>query len=171
MYGQWLSLIGVTDLMMESIVLVIAWLSLMLLARRSAWQIALISLPGTAAHELSHFLVGTLLLAKPVSLNLIPKRQGKSWQLGAVSFSGLNIFNAAPVAYAPLLLVGAAWVLFDRWMLPVFQAGDYPIWVLSGYAVACTLFSCLPSPTDIRVGGLSTFAWGGVCYGFWWLYR
>src|SRR5208282_1833152 len=150
-------------------VLVAAWLVVMRLARRSAWQIALISLPGTALHELSHFLIGSVLLAKPVSVSLIPKRKGNGWQLGAVEFTGLNIINAAPVAYAPLILVGVAWVLFDRWMLPVFQARDYQVWLLSGYAVACTLFSCLPSPRDIRVGGLSPFAWGAVCYGVWWL--
>ncbi|MGD1074909.1 MAG: hypothetical protein ABR903_02340 [Thermodesulfovibrionales bacterium] len=155
--------------MTASIVLVAAWLVVMRLARRSAWQIALISLPGTALHELSHFLIGTLLLAKPVSVSLIPKRKGNGWQLGAVEFTGLNIINAAPVTYAPLLLVGLAWLLFDRWMMPVFKAGGYSVWVLSGYAVACALFSCLPSTTDIKASGLSPFAWGAVCYGVWWL--
>jgi len=160
---------GVTALMTPSIILVVAWLVVMHIARRSAWQIALVSLPGTALHELCHFLLGGLLMAKPVSVSLIPGRQENGWKLGAVKFTSLNIINAAPVAYAPLLLVGLAWILFDRWMLPVFQAGDYPVWVLSGYAVACALFSCLPSPRDIRVGGLSTFVWGAVCYGVWWL--
>jgi hypothetical protein len=155
--------------MTASIVLVASWLVVMRLARRSAWQIALISLPGTALHELCHFLLGTILMAKPVSVGLIPKRKGNGWQLGAVEFAGLNIINAAPVAYAPLLLVGLAWVLFDRWMMPVLQAGDYPVWVLSGYVIACALFSCLPSPTDIRAGGLSPLVWAAVCYGAWWL--
>lgn len=159
------------NLTTASIILVAAWLLVMGLARRSVWQIALISLPGTILHELSHFILGILLFARPVSVNMIPRRQGNGWQLGSIAFSGLNVINAVPVAYAPLLLVGLAWVLFERWTMPVFQSGDYLAWVLSGYVVACALFSCLPSPTDIRVGGLSLFVWGAVCFGVWLLWH
>ncbi len=155
--------------MNPSIILIACWLVAMLLSRRSIWQVGIISLPGVALHELSHLTVGTLMLAKAVSVSLVPKRQGDRWQLGSVNFTGINIFNAAPVAYAPLLLVGLAWALLNRWVVPVFNSGNYPLWVLSGYVVACALFSCLPSRQDIRMGGLSTFAWGAVCYGLWWL--
>jgi hypothetical protein len=50
---------------MPSAALVLIFYVLLRVARNSMWRIALLSLPGTIAHELAHFVVGLLLLAKP----------------------------------------------------------------------------------------------------------
>lgn len=147
--------------------LVMAWFFVMRFAQRSIWQMAIINLPGTAAHELAHFLVGALLLAKPQSFSLIPHRQEGGWQLGSVKFTGLNILTAAPVAYAPLLLAGIAWLMFNGWAVPAFHAARYLSWVISGYAIASALYSCWPSSTDVKLGGLSIILWVILSYGFW----
>jgi len=156
--------------MIFSLILLSGWLLLLLLAQRQFFHIALIGFPGVVMHEFMHLMVGLVLLAKPTSLNLIPRRVGDKWLFGSVSFSGLTIFNAAPVAYAPLLLLGVAWILFHHWMLPLIHAEHYLMWVLSGYLIACAVFYSLPSLTDIKVGGWSTLFWVIVATGIWWLW-
>lgn len=75
--------------------------------------------------------------------------------LGSVSFRNLNIWNAAPVAFAPLAMLPLGTLVMLYWMVPAFQAGQYATWAAAGYLGACCFFSGLPSPTDIRVGALS----------------
>ncbi len=135
------------------------WMALLVLARRQFFHIALIGFPGVVLHELMHLLVGLVLLAKPVSMNLWPRRAGNHWHFGSVAFTGLNLFNAAPVAYAPLLLLPAAWIALHHWMLPQVQRGAYTIAVLWGYVIACGVFYSLPSVTDLKAAGWSTVFW------------
>lgn len=146
---------------LPSALLVAAWLALLRSLRYSAWRVAIFSLVGTIAHELLHLAAGWLFLAQPTSLSIIPKREGSGWTLGSVSFANLTIFNAAPVAFAPLLLIGVGWLGFEYWLCPTFEAGDYLNWIAGGYGVACCLFSCFPSSTDLKIGAIS-----GVFYGF-----
>jgi len=78
--------------------------------RDSMWRIAVLSLPGTIAHELTHLIVGALLLAKPHGFSVWPKAVGRSWRLGAVSFGNIGLLNGVFVAFAPLLLLPIAWM-------------------------------------------------------------
>lgn len=156
-----------TEDLMPSAVLVLAWLALMRAARTSGWSVAIVGMLGTIFHEASHYVIGLLLGAKPVSVSLWPKRQGNYWVLGSVGFERITLWNAAPVAFAPLLLIGVAWLLLAYVVLPTYSAGHYAGWFVGGYAVACCLSSCLPSLTDIRVGFLSAMLYGGVGYFFW----
>lgn len=65
----------------------------------------LFRLAGTICHELAHFCIGLLTGARPQSFSIIPRRAGRYWQLGAVSFSNVGWYNAAPAALAPLLIL------------------------------------------------------------------
>jgi hypothetical protein len=152
---------------MPSILLVAAWFALLRYFRYSGYGIALLSLAGTSLHEAAHFCVGFVLQAKPVSVNLFPKREGNGWTLGSVGFTGLNIFNSAFVAFAPLLLLGLSWCVFTWWLLPAFGAGQYLSWAIAGYVCACAMFSSIPSMQDIRIGALSTLMYGAIGYGIW----
>jgi hypothetical protein len=156
--------------MLIAMVMLGCWLGLLLLARRQFFHIALLGFPGVVMHELAHLLVGMVLLAKPTSLNLWPRRVGNQWQFGSVGFTGLNLFNAAPVAYAPLLLLGAAWFSFHHWMLPQVTHADYAMALLWSYLIACATLYSLPSLTDIRVGGWSTLFWTVLASVSVWLY-
>lgn len=69
---------------------------------------------GTLCHELAHYLVGLLVGAEPGRLTILPRRRGKVWELGSVTFHNLRWYNAAPAALAPLLVLAvpfgvAAW--------------------------------------------------------------
>jgi len=152
---------------LPSILLLAAWFSVLRAARYSGWRIALLSLVGTTGHELCHAAVGWVLGAKPTSFSLLPRREGNVWVLGSVGFRNLTLWNAAPVAFAPLLLAGLAWLIFQFWTVPAFEAEAYVAWLLSGYVLATCLFSCMPSWTDLKIGGLSGLLYGGLGYVGW----
>jgi len=154
-----------------SIVVVLLWLALMILVRRTGYLIALLSIGATWLHECCHLACGVLLGAKPISFSLWPRREGDKWVLGSVGFSNLNVCNSAFVAFAPLGMIFIGYGIFQYWMIPAFTAADYVIWVVAGYGVACSFYACLPSTTDLKVGALSALMYALVGYGLWRLSR
>lgn len=152
---------------LPTILIVLCWLEGLRRARRSAWGAALLSIVGTVLHEMAHLLVGALMLARPTSFSIFPKRTASGWVLGSVGFRNLNILNAGPVAFAPLLLAGVTWAAYAFWAQPAFSAGNYLSWLLSGYVMAVSLFSSIPSATDIRLGARSGLLYGAIGYGLW----
>src|SRR5207253_2132543 len=93
-----------------SVALVLIFYALLRAMRNSMWRIALLSLPGTIAHELAHFVVGLVLLAKPRGFSIWPRAHAHTWTLGSVSFGNIGLLNGAFVALAPLLLLPIAWL-------------------------------------------------------------
>lgn len=128
-----------------AVVLVMALLQRV--ARRlGLWPYALFALPGTLAHELSHWLVAWVLRARPQGLDLVPRRTATGWQLGSVAFQA-PWWRAGPIALAPLLLAPAAL----GWLL-AFTARAEGVWLLvHGWITATLLQACLPSRTDLRI--------------------
>ena len=149
---------------------VIATAALLHYLRRAPRFFSLISLPGTFGHELLHFLVGTLTLAKPEKVSLIPKfhRDG-SVTLGYVMFSNIRWYNALWVGFAPLLALPAAlWMVYWRSaQIPPLQWHELA-W---SYLAASLAYSCLPSQADAEIvmskpagllvylGGASILCW------------
>ena len=104
---------------------------------------------GTLCHELAHFSVGLLTNAEPIGLNLIPRRKGRIWELGSVTFANLRWYNAAPAALAPLLvlflpLVVAAWRTRPGWHFE-------PVDLLLAVLLAPQYLSFWPSPVDWKL--------------------
>lgn len=151
-----------------SAVLILCWLALLRSMRYSGLGIAVLSLAGTIGHEFLHAAVGWVLRAQPTSFSFVPKKSGDTWVLGSVGFTNINLWNAAPVAFAPLLLAGLAWLAFAHWTQPAFAAGEYVSWLISGYVIASSLFACVPSSTDLRVGAASGMMYGALGYLLWW---
>jgi hypothetical protein len=138
-----------------SIVLVVIFHVFLRGARDSMWRVALLSLPGTFAHELAHFLVGLILRAKPHGFSIWPRPDGHGWRLGSVSFGNIGLLNGAWVALAPLLLLPLAWLCLIHILLPLWTDGRWGWWLLAGYLTATALFAALPSFQDIALGGRS----------------
>lgn len=128
---------------------------------------ALVSLPGTWLHEVAHWVVGIVLGARPVSFSLWPRKDGSSWVLGSVGFERLNIWNAAPVALAPLILFILGAIAFEYLLQTSFDQGRYGLWVALGYPVAACLYSGLPSSTDLKVGAISICMYCSAGYLIW----
>jgi hypothetical protein len=111
---------------------------------------------GTLCHELAHFAVGLLTNAEPVGLTILPRRKGKVWELGSVTFANLRWYNAAPAALAPLLvllvpLAVAWWRTRGAW---TFGPADLALTLL----LAPQFLSFWPSPVDWRLA-LRSWPW------------
>ena len=140
---------------MPSILLAIFGYAVLLRVRATPWMLAALAFPGTFAHELSHYLIGFLLRAKPSGFSLWPKRSGKAWRLGAVSFRRVGVLNGAFIALAPLLLLPLGWWCLMRLSVPAWVSGHWLTWLGAGYVTATLFFACTPSLTDIKLGGRS----------------
>jgi hypothetical protein len=118
--------------------------------RRMPRFFSLLSLPGTIGHELLHFLVGTLTLARPMKVSLIPKfhRDGSA-TLGFVMFSNIRWYNALWVGFAPLLALPAAFglVYYRSAQIPPLSLRELA-W---SYLAASLTYSCLPSKADVAI--------------------
>jgi hypothetical protein len=104
---------------------------------------------GTLCHELAHFSVGLLLGAEPTRMSIVPRRSGRRWELGSVTFANLRWYNAAPAALAPFLvllvpLAVAWWRTRAAWQ---FGAGDLALTLL----LAPQFLSFWPSPVDWKL--------------------
>ncbi|QJE03570.1 hypothetical protein HH212_23745 [Massilia forsythiae] len=104
---------------------------------------------GTLCHELAHFAAGLLTNADPVGFSLVPRRRGKVWELGSVTFANLRWYNAAPAALAPLLVLLVPFaVAWWRTRAPwTFGAADLALTVL----LAPQFLSFWPSSVDWRL--------------------
>ena len=116
----------------------------------------LFSALGTLCHELAHFSVGLLLGAEPTGFSIIPRRLGRTWELGSVTFANLRWYNAAPAALAPVLVLlvplAVAW-----WR----TRGDWrfgPTDLLLTFVLAPQFLSFWPSPVDWRLA-LRSWPW------------
>jgi hypothetical protein len=108
---------------------------------------------GTLCHELAHFSVGLLTGAEPTGLTIIPRRLGRTWELGSVTFANLRWYNAAPAALAPLLVLlvplGVAW-----WRTRgAWRFG--PLDLALTLVLAPQFLSFWPSPVDWRLAARS----------------
>lgn len=126
--------------------------------RLGMWAFSLFALPGTAVHELSHWLVALLLGAKPSFPNIIPKREGSTWKLGSVRMTP-NILTRIPIALAPIALlpfgiwyavahpeVTAGWDLVHVWIAGTLIAASLPSrqdWWVALPALICAIVGYL----------------------------
>ena len=158
----WIYLVAVT-----AIAIALHWM------RRMPRFFSLLSLPGTVGHEVLHFLVGTVTLAKPIKASLLPTfhRDGSA-TLGYVRFANIRWYNALFVGFAPLLALPFALALV------YFRAAQVPPWSWAelawGYVAANLAYSCTPSRADVDIVLSKPFgllAWIGAFTGFawWWL--
>jgi hypothetical protein len=122
-------------------------LLLIRLARHAGmWIYAVVALPGTAVHELAHFVVAFVLGARPSFPSLVPTRTERGWRLGEVRFRPGHLramfVGLAPVLLAPLAL----W-----WATTILAHASWPIYILHAWIVAALLSACWPSATDWRL--------------------
>jgi len=155
---------------LPSMTVTVVWVLILQSTRASMWRLALLALPGTLAHELAHLVVGFLLLAKPTGFSVWPKRSGHGWTLGSVTFRGINLFNGAAVAFAPLLFLPLAWFCLIRLAAPFWVHHQWGWWFVGGYLISTILFAAVPSLQDFKQGGPSLLLYGTIG-GLWWLLR
>ena len=126
--------------------------------RMGMWAFSLFSLPGTVAHELSHWLVAFVLGARPSFPGLIPKRERGGWTLGSVKVSP-DILTRIPITLAPIALLPLGiWYAVAH---SEAQGG----WYLAHIWVASTvLYASLPSRQDWLVALPAIICLGLGCF-------
>jgi hypothetical protein len=150
-----------------SIILTVLCQAVLLRARTAPWGLAILALRGTIAHELAHFIIGFILMAKPSGFSLWPKRSGRGRRLGEVTFRRAGVFNSAFIAMAPLLLFPLGWLCLMHLSAPAWAAGHWIRWLAAAYLAATVFFACVPSLTDIKLGGRSLLVYLiviGMCW-------
>jgi hypothetical protein len=123
-------------------------LALVLASRRWVWMYALVTLPGTFLHELSHWGVALLSGGRPTAPSVLPVRSERGWRLGAVGVRQVRWFNALPIGFAPLLLAPLAWLALRH--AAGIDAAHWTHWA-GLYVAAVMAASCLPSRADARI--------------------
>ena len=136
------------------LILIALLFHLMTRLRRWPQLYAVLTWPGTLAHECLHYLAGLLTGARPVSLTIIPRKQTDgSWVLGEVAFVRLRWWNSVPVGLAPLALLPlGGWMAWQSAVLPVL---DWSGAGLKQLSVLCVM-AAWPSPQDWA------HAWKGI---------
>ena len=114
--------------------------------RFGMWPYSLVTLPGTVAHELMHWFIAKVFFARPSFPSLWPRRQGDQWTMGSVAFVP-TMFNAIPVALAPLLLLPLGVFFMSTVMHPA-SGVDY---VIYGWVTGNMLFASMPSEQDWKI--------------------
>ncbi|MES2205855.1 MAG: hypothetical protein V4525_03540 [Pseudomonadota bacterium] len=131
----------------------------MLLTRAIPQLFALLMLTGTIAHEAMHYAVGFLLFAKPSSFSVLPRRAGRHWILGEVTFARLRWWNKLPVSLAPLLLVPLSWQLLC--LALHYESYEWQSLVLKFLCVQW-LIASWPSPRDFYHALMAVIVMGGI---------
>lgn len=107
---------------------------------------ALVNIPGTFLHELMHYLVGSLLNARPVNFTIFPQRNlDGDYVMGSVGFSNITFYNAVPSAMAPLLLLPIAFYI-NRYALPLMAPTFLTIFSMCCYRQLLLRMPFLPAP-------------------------
>ena len=119
-----------------------------LVARLGLWPYALLALPGTAAHELAHWLVAAVTGARPRLPTLWPRRGPRGWQLGAVAFEPAW-WRTMPIALAPLALLPASLA----WLVAFVAQADGASFAAHAWIAGTLLGAARPSRADLRLAG------------------
>ncbi|MDD1011010.1 hypothetical protein M5G27_26420 [Pseudomonas shahriarae] len=118
--------------------------------RRTWIAMKFLQFTGVLVHEMLHYIVGFVTMARPSSMSLVPRTDGGRLVLGSVGFVGLNWINAWITALAPLLALPIVYGLAS-WRLTQgpqhFQWVDILIWV--AFAPQC--LNCWPSRADWKL--------------------
>lgn len=138
------------------------------LARGSLWIFSLVSLPGTVAHELCHYLVAWITGGRPRGFSVWPRRVAGGYLLGSVTFGNPRWTNVCFIGLAPLALLPLAYVLV-RWrltMLPGLGLRELG-WA---YLAANLVQGAIPSGQDLRVAARSPIGWLALAAGLTWVW-
>jgi hypothetical protein len=116
---------------------------------RYKWLFIIFVLPGTIAHELSHWSTALIFGGRPQPPSLWPQTEGQRWTLGHVVIRNPRWYNLPQIAVAPLLLLPLAATAYWYW-LRLYPLTAWQHW-LGLYCIAMLVRSSLPSPEDFRL--------------------
>ena len=128
--------------------------------------IAIIFLPGTILHELSHFLMAIVLFLKVREIHIFPEWDNTYIKLGKVIYEKKDVFRSILVGIAPII-VG---LLFFWWMssVRILETSVISIQIVTIYiifVISSTMFSSKQDLVD-AIYILPIGIIGGIIYSF-----
>ncbi|MBG6083070.1 hypothetical protein [Rubrivivax gelatinosus] len=133
-------------------------------ARLGMVAYCLVALPGTAAHELAHYLVAWALRAHPALPSIVPERTSNGWRLGSVRFVA-GPLRSVPIALAPMALAPLS-LWWAGATLPRLDLGLS--YALHAWGAATTFAASLPSRADWTIAA-PALCLVGLALAFCWL--
>lgn len=127
-------------------------LTILLLAGVICWRggspgFWILAWPGTAVHELCHWIVGLVTLGQPDQINIMPTPPKDGEQvLGSVTFNNIGWWNALPIGIAPLMAFPLALMIANATTFDWTWGSALMVWIL-----ASVVSQCWPSSTDWRI--------------------
>jgi hypothetical protein len=122
---------------------------------KSYFLYIIINLPGTLLHELMHFIIGLISLARPTNFSIIPKRKDGYITFGYVGFNNIRWYNAFPTGMAPLLIIPFIPYLFNLYFTEIaLMKGSINAYIYSGilgYIFYSLFLSIKPSKPDFQI--------------------
>ncbi len=112
--------------------------------------ISVFLLPGTALHEISHFLAATALMMRVHEVVIFPKWDGNQIKLGRVLYEKKGTFRGILVGIAPLIV--GLWFFWFLAAFHIFPSKNILFDLLFGYlsiVVSTTMFSSKQDLIDI----------------------
>lgn len=125
--------------------------------KRVVWILQLLFWPGVLVHEMSHLIVGRLLLVKTSNLSIIPKiKPSGIIQMGSVMVPRTDRLRMFLIGIAPVF-VGMAIIFSLLWLGQEQQLWQNWIWLLAvGYAIFQIANNMFLSSSDVE-GALALF--------------
>lgn len=109
---------------------------------------ALLTLPATLFHELSHFIISLITGGMPRGLSIWPQKSENGYTLGYVESYNVTWFNAFLIGFAPILLIPIAYI-FLKYNV-VYDNNPFSLsWKI--YLLASLIEGSIPSITDISL--------------------
>jgi len=116
---------------------------------------ALITLPATFFHELTHFIISLITGGMPRGFSVIPRKgENGGYVLGSVSSYNITWYNGFLVGLAPLLLLPIAYL-----GLKLLMVEEQSIVMLSvySYLIANLIEGSIPSTTDFKLAFTASY--------------
>lgn len=120
-----------------------------LISHFPVWLYAILFLPGTLIHELSHFLAAKLLSVPVGKFSLSFKKHKNEVVLGSVSIAKVDMLRRFLIGIAPLI-IGLILLLFTVYMSVKYSIYSNWVWALAiGYIIFIVANSMFSSRQDL----------------------
>ena len=119
---------------------------------QTSYLYALLTLPATIMHELTHLVLSILTFGKPTKINLLPKKTENGIIYGYVENSNITYYNAIFIGLAPLILLVFGFIFIFKYLIP-----ETNIYLIVWYFYISLMFieGGIPSRTDLKIALIS----------------
>ncbi len=112
-------------------------------------MMALLYLPGTLVHEMSHMVMAMMLNLKVRDISLIPKVRGSTLKLGTVWYEKKDVVRGLMVGIAPFFAAMFVFWFIDTWRLLYMNMMIGALVSYIVFAVSSTMFSSKQDLVDL----------------------